>query len=287
MSFAARMLGAAIFVVAPLRILSAQTAGKTLAMDFRTTIVVKGAADTGVIIGHAVGSASQMRLDVSLIGAKAQVSPLGDSALSMIVTDSGKTISYLDAKKSQYLRVRPAEMIARAQQVGGMKMTFSGTDAKVDNLGAGPVILGHPTAHYRVATGMTVTISALGQEQTVQISSTNDSYYATDIKGDLNPFASLNGGDMANMFASTNKDFAEKMKAAQAKLPGGVALRASSSSTLVSQGRTQITDSQAEVTSVKWVDADPKVFKIPATYTEAQLPGLGGNPADTSAIPPE
>jgi hypothetical protein len=287
MGLVSRFASAAILAVIPVSHLSAQNTDKTLAMDFRTTIIVKGAPDTGVITGHAVGTANKMRLDVSLIGSNAHVSPLADSAVSMIVTDSGKTIAYLDAKKSQYLRVRPADMIAQAQQMGGMTMNFTGTNAQVDNLGAGPVILGHPTSHYRVATGMTVTISAMGQEQTVQISSTNDSYYATDIKGDLNPFASLNGGDMANMFASTNKDFADKMKAAQAKLPSAVPLRASSSSTLVAQGQTRVTNSEAEVTSLKWVDANPKVFEVPATYTAVPLPGTESAPSGTGAIPPK
>jgi hypothetical protein len=287
MALVTRVLGVAVLALAPFSNSSAQNAGKTLAIDFRTTVSVQGSADTGLIVGHAVGSASKMRLDVSMRGSNAHVSPLTDSSISMIVTDSGKTIAYVDAKKSQYLRVRPAEMIAQAQQMGGMKMNFSSTDAKVDSLGAGPVILGHPTSHYRVATGMTMTISAMGQEQTVKISSTNDSYYATDIRGDLNPFASLNGGDMANMFGSTNKDFADKMKAAQAKLPKGVPLRAASSSTLVAQGQTRVTKSEAEVTGLKWVDSDPKAFEIPPTYTAVQLPGAAGPSSGGGAIPPK
>jgi hypothetical protein len=287
MAFAPRVLGVAILALAPFSNSSAQNTGKTLAIDFKTTVSVQGAPDTGLIVGHAVGTAGKMRLDVSMRGSNAQVSPLADSSISMIVSDSGKTISYVDAKKSQYLRVRPAEMIAQAQQMGGMKMNFSSTDVKVDSLGAGPAILGHPTSHYRVATGMKMTISAMGEEQTVQISSTNDSYYATDIRGDLNPFASLNGGDMANMFGSTNKDFADKMKAAQAKLPKGVPLRASSSSTLIAQGQTRITKSEAEVTALKWVENDPKAFEIPASYTAVQLPGLAGSTGNGGAIPPK
>jgi hypothetical protein len=168
-----------------------------------------------------------------------------------------------------------------------MKMDFSSTKADVESLGAGPAILGHPTSHYRVSTGMTMTISAMGQEQTVKISSINDSYYATDIRGDLNPFASLNGGDMANIFGTSNKDFADKMKAAQAKLPKGVPLRASSSSTMEAQGQTRVTRSEAQVTAVKWVDADPKVFEIPSTYTALQLPGLSGSQDSGGAIPPK
>lgn len=286
MRFASRLAGAAALVLAPMSYASAQNAGKTLAMDFRTTVTIQGTPDTGVITGHAVGTPDKMRLDVKMKGTSAQVSPLAsDSTVSMIVTDTGKTIAYLDPKKNQYLRVRPAEMIAQAQQMGGMKMDFTDTKAQVDSLGAGPVILGHPTSHYRITTGMTMTISAMGQQQVAKISSTNDSYYATDIKGTLNPFASMTGGDMANMFGTTNKDFADKMKAASAKLPTGVPLRATSSNTLIAQGQTRVTNSQAEVTSIKWVDIDPKAFEIPSTYTAVQLPGIGGGQG--AAIPPK
>jgi hypothetical protein len=286
MRLTTRLVSASALVLAPITYAHAQDAGKNLALDFRTTVVVQGAPDSGVITGHAVGTADKMRLDVKMKGTGARISPLAsDSTVTMIVSDSGKTITYIDSKKSQYLRVRPAEMIAQAQQMGGMKMDFSGSDAKVDSLGAGPAILGHPTQHYHVVTAMTMTISAMGQEQTVKISSTTDTYYATDIKGKLNPFSSLTGGDMANVFGSTNKDFADKMKAVQQKLPKGVPLRAVSSAMMVSQGQMRVTTSTAEVTGLQWVDADPKVFEIPSTYTAAQLPGMGGS--SSGAIPPE
>lgn len=283
MSHTSRLIAGAFFALAPLSPLVAQNAGKTLAMDFRTTIAVQGTPDTALMIGHAVGSADRMRLDVT--GAASKVSPLMTDSVSMIVTDSGKTITYLDTKKSQYMRVRPTEIVTQAQQMSGMKMDFSGTVAKVDSLGAGPTILGHPTTHYRVATGMTMTVSAMGQQQTVQINSLTDSYYATDIAGVLNPFASLSGSDMANMFGAGNAEFAQKLKAAQAKLPKGTPLRASSSATIVAQGQTRVTTSSAEVTAVKWVNADPKAFEIPSTYTQVQLPGMTG--PQSGATPPQ
>ena len=153
MRFASRVAIAAALVfalsvggcttAAPLMHADAQKAGKTLAMDFRMTNSVQGSPDTGLIVGHTIGTTDKMRLEVLMRGTNARVTPLGDSAVSMIVTDSGKTITYLDSKKSQFLRVRPAEMVAQAQQMGGMKMDFSETSAKVDSLGAGPVILGH------------------------------------------------------------------------------------------------------------------------------------------------
>jgi hypothetical protein len=284
MRFASRAAAAAVAFV-PLVYANAQTSGKTLAMDFRMTNAVQGTPDTGVIVGHAIGTADKMRLDLTMKGAGAKnLTPITDSAVRMIVTDSGKTITYLDTKKNQFLRVRPAEMVAQAQQLGGMKMDFSETSAKVDSLGAGPAILGHPTSHYRVTTGMTMTISAMGQQQTVKIASSNDAYYATDIKGYLNPFTTLTGGDMAAIFGTSNKEFGEKMKAIQQKLPKGTPLRASSSATIVAQGQTRVTNSSAEVTGIQWVDTDAKAFEVPSTYTATQLPGMGGS--SSGAIPP-
>jgi hypothetical protein len=285
MRFASRVAAAAVVVFAPLMNADAQTAGKTLAIDFRMSNSVQGTPDTGVIVGHAIGTADKMRLDLTMKGASAKVTPISDSTVSMIVTDSGKTITYLDVKKSQFLRVRPAEMVAQAQQMGGMKMDFSETSAKVDSLGAGPAILGHPTSHYRVTTGMTMTISAMGQQQTVKIASSNDAYYATDIKGFLNPFTTLTGGDMSAIFGTTNKDFGDKMKAVQQKLPKGTPLRAQSSATIVAQGQTRVTNSAAEVTGIQWVDTNPKTFEVPSNYTATQLPGMGGS--SSGAIPPQ
>jgi hypothetical protein len=285
MRFALGAAVAAMLVFAPLSRAVAQNAGKDPAMDFRMTSSVQGTPDTGVIVGHAVGTADKMRLDLTMKGAAARVTPISDSAVSMIVTDSGKTITYLDSKRNQFLRVRPAEMVAQAQQMGGMKMDFSETTAKVDSLGAGPAILGHSTSHYRVTTGMTMTISAMGQQQTVKIASTNDAYYANDIKGYLNPFTTLTGGDMAGIFGTTNKDFGDKMKAVQQRLPKGTPLRALSTATIVAQGNTRVTNSAAEVTGVSWIATDPKIFEVPTTYTAAQLPGMGGS--SSGAIPPK
>jgi len=284
MNISSRFVAGALFAFAPLSYCNAQNAGKTMSMDFRTTVSVQGTPDSAVMIGHAVGTAEKMRLEVR--GSADKVSPLGgDTVITMIVTDSGKTITFLDAKRSQYMRVRPSDMVAQAQQMGGFKMDFSATEAKVDSIGVGPRILGHPTTHYRVATGMTMTVNAMGQQQVVKFASTTDSYYATDLTGTLNPFASLSGTDVAGMFGSANAEFAKKLKTAQAKLPKGTQLRATSSATIVSQGQTRVTTSSAEVTGLNWVSADPKAFEVPATYTQAQLPALSGSAG--GSIPPK
>lgn len=285
MSFHSRLVAGALFALAPLSQINAQNAGKTLAMDFRATVSVQGQPDTSVIIGHAVGNSDKMRLDIK--GSPSQRSTLtSDSVVTMVVTDSGKTITFLDSKQGQYFQVRPAEMVSQAQQLGAMKMEFSGTQAKVDSLGAGPSILGHPTTHYRVTTGMTMTVNAMGQQQVIKFSSVADNYYATDLTGSLNPFSSVTSGDMASMFASSNADFAKQLKEVRAKLPKGTQLRALNSATIVAQGMTRVTTSLAEVTGLQWVNSDPKAFDVPASYKQVPLPGLAGSAAG-GAIPPK
>lgn len=279
--FAIQLAGVAFLALAPASFMEAQVAGKNLALDFRSLTVIQGSPDTGVITGHIVGSGSKARIDISTSSGVAPTPMATDGTVSMIVSDSGKTITYLDAKNSQYMNFRPGDMLAQAQEMGSVKMEVSGTEASVANLGAGPTILGHPTLHYRMITGMTMTITAMGQQQqSVKIASTTDHYFPTDIKSAFNPFASMTGTDMANMFGGSSKAFSDKLKAAEAKLPKAPPLRTSTTATVTTQGVTRVTKSNTEVTSVQWVNADPKVFEIPDGYKAVGLPGLGGPPPD-------
>jgi hypothetical protein len=82
MRFASRVAAAAVVVFAPLMNADAQTAGKTLAIDFRMSNSVQGTPDTGVIVGHAIGTADKMRLDLTMKGASAKVTPISDSTVS-------------------------------------------------------------------------------------------------------------------------------------------------------------------------------------------------------------
>ena len=99
-----RIAGAAL-ALAPLSYTSAQTAGKNLAMDFRTTVTISGMPDTGVIQGHAIGSGDKMRMDLDLKGPGAQVSPLGGAGgkITMILSDTD-----LPRFRKQSLSARPA-----------------------------------------------------------------------------------------------------------------------------------------------------------------------------------
>lgn len=268
--------GAAVLTVVSAA--AAQSPGKDLAMDFRISSVVEGMPDSGIVRGHMVSSGTKFRIDLMTVGGRAPTPLQTDGPVSMIVSDSGKTITYLDAKNSQYMRMRPAEMLAEAQRMGGMKMDFTETEVTVTSLGAGRAILGHPIVRYRVVTAMTMTMTGMGQPQTVKVSSTTEHHFPTDIKSAFNPFGSITGADMIGMFGGSSKELATKLTAAAEKLPKTIPLRSSTSSTMTTSGMTTITKSDTEVTSVQWVNADPKVFDIPAGFTALQMPTMAAPP---------
>ena len=274
-TFAFRLAGTAALALLP-AVAEAQVAGKDLALDFRTSTSMEGMADSGVLTGHIVGSGSKVRIDMATDGGRSPTPLATEGPVSMIVSDSGRTITYLDSKKSQYMSVRPSDMIAEARQMGMVNMEFSDTDAKVENLGAGPRILGHPTARYRVGTRLTMTISGMGQSESVKIASTTEYYFPTDIKSAVNPFASITGTDMIGMLGGNNKAFSDKLKAAEKKLPKAPPLRTLTTATITTGGITRTTKSTTEVTAVRWVNADPSVFEIPAGYTAVEIPSMGG-----------
>lgn len=262
---------------APLAPAGAQKAGNDLAMDFRMSNITAGTPDSAAITGHVIAKGGMARVDMKGRGGRGlPMAPIpGAHEIGMIVTDSGKTLTYLDAANKTYMRMRPAEMLEGIQKMGGMTMQFSGIQAKVENLGTGPSILGHRTAHYLVTTGMTIAMSAMGQQQTVQIASKTNYYYATDMPSAENPFAALSGTDMGKMFGGTSKEFADKMLAAQRQLPKAIPLRTLTDATVISGGEARTTKTLTEVTSIKWVTADPKSFVVPADYKGLAMPGMG------------
>jgi len=277
-NLALRLAGAAVLALCSVSLTGAQTAGKDLAMNFRSSTVFKGGPDSGVVTGYAVASPTKVRIDMSTTGGRAPTPFATDGPVSMIVSDSGRTITYLDSKKSEYLTFRPSEMFEELQQMGEIKMDVSGAEATVTSLGAGPAILGHPTARYRMDTGMTMTITGMGQQYLIKVSSTTEYHYPTDLKTAFNPLMSLTGAEMLDVFGGSGKDFAAKHKAAEAKLPKAPPFRIVSSTTVGAQGTTTVTSSNTEVTSVQWVSADPRIFEVPTGYKEIELPKLGGAP---------
>lgn len=86
-SFTLRLAGIALVALVSWSAAGAQTAGKDLVLDFRTSTAVEGMADSGIVTGHMVSSPTKVRIDMSTIGGRAPTPLLTDGPVSMIVSN--------------------------------------------------------------------------------------------------------------------------------------------------------------------------------------------------------
>jgi hypothetical protein len=259
-----------------------------MAYDIRLTDsgTVGGQRIDGVSTGRAIVSRGRVRMELRGNSRLMNIPGLARSEeATLLMLDSGKIV-YLRPKTKQYVVINPAESMDRVQKMMasmGASMTFDVTaEPKVESLGPGPVILGHLTLHYRVTSGMKVTMAAMGQNQVMETTSTMDQYLAPDLKNVAGPFSGAAWGGASGMFGSGNKTFFEKLFAAVAKLPSGAKLRTETTINVSGMGPGASTRSVGEVTGMKRVTATPDLFEVPADYTKIELPmgpmGGGGGP---------
>jgi hypothetical protein len=144
------------------------------------------------------------------------------------------------------------------------------------------VILGHKTQHYRITTGMKMTMSMMGDSQTMEMSSVSDEYLAPDLKDMTDPFRDVASSSMGAM-GGANKEYVARLKAAQGKLPKSMELRAEMRVTVNTAGQPQNLTTIREITGIQSTTASDSQFVVPVAFTKVDLPlGPGGG-----RIPPE
>ncbi|HEY4953399.1 MAG TPA: hypothetical protein VII02_00810 [Gemmatimonadaceae bacterium] len=260
---------------------AAKAQGDDLAIDFRLTEsgVSGGSPVNGDGTGHAVISKDRVRIDMKGNTRMMKMPGGGESdSVTLIMVDSGKTLIFLYRKDKRFLRIRPAEMMEGMQKLmegigASMSFDITGDDPKVENLGAGPVILGHHTLRYRVTGGMTVSVTAMGQSQVTRMSSVADEYLASDFANFTDPFRGLGQNAMGAAFGPGARAYFDKMQAARSKFPG-LALRAETHVITSGAGRGSDIKSVSEVTGIQKTTASPSLFEVPADYTPMTLPSM-------------
>lgn len=261
---------------------TAQAQARDWAFDFRMidTMVTGGETMSGVTTGHAVVSKNRVRLDMKGTSHAISMPRMGmgsGDGVSMIVENQGKLITYVFQKEKRYMQLKPVEMLNQMQAMmqgmgGAMKFDISGPDPKVENLGRGPVILGHQTVHYRVTTAIKVTVSAMGERETMETSSTTDQYFARGLGELMDPFSSMKSlRETSSMFGGANRAHMDKMLAVQAKLPKAPELRGEQRTYMTRARVVSNVKTVREVTKIERVKAPADLFVVPAGYTKIDM----------------
>jgi hypothetical protein len=273
------MASAVALFVAPV---AGNAQGPDWAFDFRMTdsATVDDASTTRVTTGLAVVSKGRVRLDMkgsSRIMPMPQTGP-GEQA-SMIVEANGKLIMYLMPKTREYMQLNPVEFVKQMQKMmqdvrSAMKFDISGPDPKLENLGKGPVILGHQTVHYRLTTAIKTSMTMMGEHETIEMKSTTDQYFAPDLREIMDPFSVMKSlSEMSGMSSIANKAYIDKMWAVQSKLPRALELRTVEHASMSRAGFESDFKTIREVTSIKRITAGGDLFVVPAGYKKLDIPG--------------
>jgi len=277
-SIAHSSLGSALAVL--LVSSTAQAQAHDWAFDFKMTdtMVASGETANGLTIGHAVISKGRVRIDMKRTGRAVSMPRMGPGdESSMIVEQDGKLITYLLPKEKRYMQFNPGEMMKQMQTMmqgmgAAMKFDVSGPEPELQNLGRGPVILGRETVHYRVTTGIKVTMSAMGDRETMEMSTTTDQYFARGLGGVIDPFSGMTAmREASSMFGGGNKAYIDKMWAVQGKLPKAPELRAEQRTTMSRGGMVSNIKTVREVTKIQRVKAPADLFVIPRGYTKMDM----------------
>jgi hypothetical protein len=256
--------------------------GRDWAFDFKMTDsgTASGQGFSGVTAGHAVVSKGRIRLDMKGNSRNLSMPGMaGGAEVSMIVQDSGRVVTYIMPTKKEYMEFKPAELMKEMRRMfeglgTAVNFTFSGPDPKVENLGKGPAILGHPTVHYRTTVVIKLTMGMMGESQSTEMSTVSDQYFATDLAEVMDPFSGMTAmGQVTGMFGAANKSYLDKMDAMKSTLPKAPELRAESKmSTTGPAGQQNKISSVREITKIERVTASPDLFTVPAGYKKLEMP---------------
>jgi hypothetical protein len=250
------------------------------AFDYRITdsATVDDADRTGVTSGRAVISKGRVRVDMKGLSISMPRMAVGSGdEVSIIVEDNGRLVTYILPRERAYMQFNPVELVRQMDTMmegmrASMKFDVSAPDPKLENLGKGPVILGHQTVHYRITSGMKMTVAAIGERETMEMSNITDHYFAPGLGALLDPFSSMKLlREASSMYGSASKVYRDKMRAAQSRLPKVPELRAVQRILMTQPGMTSNFTSVHEITKIQRVNASPDLFIVPKGFKKVDM----------------
>jgi len=196
----------------------------------------------------------------------------------MLLTDSGATITFVNVEQKQYISIKPNAMMEGVKKMleamgGKVDVDTAGTKLELDSLGAGPVITGHPTLHYRLTTSLRMTMAMMGDSHLMEQKSVVEIYSATDLMDMTDLNVSMNRVADIGQTVGLAPEFMERAKALQKRIRG-LPIRLTKVQTVKAEGSTHTINEDITVSNIKRAEVPDSAFSIPAGYTPIAAPKL-------------
>jgi hypothetical protein len=191
-----------------------------------------------------------------------------------MLIDAGKGQMHMVSPQEKTATLIPLEGMttAASQMAAGTQMKMEATDISIstEDLGAGEAILGHATHRYRVKQSFTLSMSAMGMNQSTHTESTSELWVATDFpEADLRALETFNksfGQSFGGLSAMGGDGMKKLNEELQAKMPKGFPLKQSVTGTMTMQGQSQSIRTTMEVTSMSKATLEQALFDVPAGF---------------------
>jgi hypothetical protein len=242
-----------------------------------------GRTDSATSVMHATVAPGDARFDVEKGSIFANIGAFSPGPHGvMIMRDGGKEMIILNPDQKQYASIRPFEMMEGMQKMlegmgGSMRVDTSATRIRLDSVGPGPAIDGHPTLTYRLTSVMRMTMSMMGESHVMDNQSTQEIQSATDL-GDFAEVMGVNRFGELSQSMGFSKGYFDSVVKTWRKIRG-VPLRIVNHTTSSANGTTRTAVQTIETRNIKRVTVPESLFAIPADYKPVRMPAMPDVPA--------
>ncbi|MBL7076598.1 MAG: hypothetical protein ISS31_03910 [Kiritimatiellae bacterium] len=195
----------------------------------------------------------------------------------LLTRDGAKTVFMVNTQEETYMKWdidKLAGMAGSIMQMAGGMLNMSVTNHKNEKLldEKGPTMMGVPTRHYKFLTRYGMEVNVMGFKQKSDVATEQEIWAGQGLADDATAL-----WKRITSFKTGIEDI-DKLIADEAGKVKGFPLRTIVKSTTTDQrGRKQTTETVTEVTDMKKLKPNPKIFVIPNTYTEEQMELPPGN----------
>ncbi|HJQ11558.1 MAG TPA: hypothetical protein VJ840_11075 [Gemmatimonadaceae bacterium] len=234
--------------------------------------------DTNSAVLHFTTSRGNIRVDVEGRLPDTRNVPTGRNRSVMLMTDSGSKLTFINDEEKQYMSLNPGAMAEAVKKMmesmgGTITVDTAATKLRLDSLGPGPTVDGHPTLRYRLLTTLRMTIAMMGNSMTMEQESVDEIQAATDFPDFNDLTASLTRLGNIGQTMGFAPEFIERARDLQKRIRG-LPIRITRVQIVTSEGRTRRSATDMVVSNVRRLQVPDSLFQIPTGYTPVAMPKI-------------